>query len=223
MVDLKVLGQNIHILRVEARLSVSEFASMANVPVELVESWEKGLVKPYIREFLVICPILKISEEDLTTRDILSERQNASKNMKTSNDRVTYDWYYGSKKRKVLYILALCLIPSVFILSLLYHIAFLSSLNDYVEPGAEEIYTKEMITVGAILMGYLTTSICGLVFIIIDFFRYIKRVFRFWMIFILSAFIPLIILSAAISLIPYYVYTLYRLITFNKKSKIKLK
>jgi transcriptional regulator with XRE-family HTH domain len=105
------LASNIKILREEARLTIAEFAAKANVSVDTVIGWEKGTIKVYTKDLLVICPILRISEEDIRTRDIKSEREDAYKRMKSKGSRKNFDWYYGSTSKVIYYLLPIILIP----------------------------------------------------------------------------------------------------------------
>ena len=99
------IPSNIKVLREEGRLSVEEFAQRANVSVETVIGWEKGTIKVYTKDLIVICPILKISEEDIRERDIYQERQDAYARMKHGNSRKSFDWYYGNKNKVIYYLI----------------------------------------------------------------------------------------------------------------------
>ena len=111
--DKNYLPSNIKVLREEARLSVEEFAKRANVSVETVIGWEKGTIKVYTKDLIVICPILRISEEDIRERDIKQERLDAYDRMKHGLNRRNFNWYYGSRSKVIFYLLPLILISSL--------------------------------------------------------------------------------------------------------------
>ena len=105
------LPSNIKVLREERRLSIEEFAALAGVSVDTVIGWEKGTIKVYTKDLIVICPILRISEEDIRERDIKQERLEAYDRMKHGSSRKNFDWYYGSKAKVIYYLLPIILIP----------------------------------------------------------------------------------------------------------------
>lgn len=218
MQELTIIGSNISVLRSEARLSVEEFSEASGLSVERIVSLEKGLSKPLTKELMVICPILRISEEDLLERDIKAEREDAKRRMKNSSSRKNYDWYYGKKSTKVFYLLALILIPLTFIISYFGIFSFISEdMFKNATEGEEQVVLN--IKVYRFIYSYIFTCITGAVFMIISTIKRFGRLFRFWMIplFIFSS--GLIYLGIAILLIPYYGYCFYKLVFKHGKNR----
>ena len=131
--DKNCLPSNIKVLREEARLTIEQFAQQANVSVETVIGWEKGTIKVYTKDLLVICPILRISEEDIRERDIRQERLDAYERMKHGTSRKNFDWYYGSRSKVVYYLLPIILIP---IAALIGYLLSLTMVDYYKELNA---------------------------------------------------------------------------------------
>ena len=93
MNDSKFLASNIKVLREESRLSIDEFANKIGVSKDRAREIEEGKSSPYTKELFEICKVLRISEEDILERDILTERMEANKRMKQADSRNTYNWY----------------------------------------------------------------------------------------------------------------------------------
>lgn len=216
--EYEILGSNIKLLREEARLTIEEFAIQAGVDVEVVKLWESGKVKPYTKELMVICPILRIHEEDLLERNLVEERQNAYKKMKTGNNRKNFDWYYGSRSKIIFYLLAVILIPLVGLISYLL-------LKNNVAIEEMKILWKEnsngetnyLLEYAHIIYAYALATICGGVFMIIEVVKRFSHYFKTWYIFLAISLSTFLFTIMAIVLIPFYGYCIYQLVI--KKGK----
>lgn len=212
------LASNIKVLRQEARLSIEEFAEKAGVSVETAKAWEAGTLKVYTKDLMVICPILRIHEEDILERDILSERMEATKRMKQSNARSSYDWYYGSKKKILFYLLPVILIPIIavvtyFIVNSMSYFETMLAIceNEQIEPGFILKYYY-------ITYPYIVSGICGSVFMIIELIKRFGMYIRGWYIYLIISFFSVILAILQILLVPYYIYCLYQLIIKRGKN-----
>lgn len=215
MNDSKFLASNIKVLREESRLSIDEFANKIGVSKDRAREIEEGKSSPYTKELFEICKVLRISEEDILERDILTERMEANKRMKQADSRNTYNWYYGDRKKMLFYILALILIPGVFLLFFLLtkNGIIANNIKEYIAALEEEgIDVPWTIKYYRIVESYLLATICGMVFMIIELIRRFGNSFRVWYLIIVFGLIPVIIFTGALLLIPYYIYCLYQVI-----------
>ncbi len=215
MNDSKFLASNIKVLREESRLSIDEFANKIGVSKDRAREIEEGKSSPYTKELFEICKVLRISEEDILERDILTERMEANKRMKQADSRNTYNWYYGDRKKMLFYILALILIPGVFLLFFLLtkNGIIANNVKEYIAALEEEgIDVPWTIKYYRIVGSYLLATICGMVFMIIELIRRFGNSFRVWYLIIVFGLIPVIIFTGALLLIPYYIYCLYQVI-----------
>ena len=114
-----MLGANIKLLREEARLTKEELAEKVNISVEELTNIEKGKIIPDNKLLKQMCVYLRISVEDILERDIVAERNDAGRRMKSSSVRKDYNWYLGDRKKLAMYISYLIVIPVTFILALL--------------------------------------------------------------------------------------------------------
>ena len=213
------LPSNIKILREEARLSVEQFAEKVGVSVQTVINWENGLQKVYTKDLLVICPILRISEEDILERNIKAEREDAYLRMKKGNSRKDFNWYYGNKNKVIFYLIPLILIPVIAVITWL--IVF--NLSVFTETiGALE---SNNVDVPIILKyyyffyPYFAATIVGSVFIIIEVIKRFRRYFRWWYILMAISFSTLLFGLLAIMLLPYYIYCIYQVFILKGKNR----
>lgn len=197
------LCTNIRQLRIEKRMSTTEFAKELNVAEDIVKAWEKGEAIPSEDEIKKMVEILRISYYDMMTRDILREREETTEKMKKSKERISYNWYYGSRKKVVLDIIYLVSIPLVFL------IAFLLTKNLKYELDGEII---QISTAARIVIAYCPCAIIsGVIFLTNIVLRYQIK-FQFWYIFIIQFIIGISIVVSFFITIPYYIYIIYNLI-----------
>ncbi len=219
--DKNFIPSNIKVLREEARLSVDEFARRANVSVDTVIGWEKGTIKVYTKDLIVICPILKISEEDIRERDIKQERLDAYERMKHGNSRKNYDWYYGSRSRVIYYLLPIILIP---LAALLGYLASLSMTEYYEE--LKLLWIQEGNSAPNYLFEYYNiiypiaaACICATVFMIIEVIKRFRQYFRWWYIMIAISFSSVLMVIACVATIPFYIYCIYQAFVLKGKNR----
>lgn len=219
--DKNYLPSNIKVLREEARLTIEQFAQQANVSVETVIGWEKGTIKVYTKDLLVICPILRISEEDIRERDIRQERLDAYERMKHGTSRKNFDWYYGSRSKVVYYLLPIILIPIAALigyLSSLTMVDYYKELNDLwyqagnSSPNILYEYYK-------IIYPIVAAIICGAVFMIIEIIRRFRQYLRWWYIMIAVSFSSILIFIAGVAIIPFYIYCIYQVFILKGKNR----
>lgn len=215
------LPSNIKILREEARLSVEDLARLANVSVETVIGWEKGTVKVYTKDLLVICPILRISEEDIRKRDIKKEREEAYERMKHGNSRKNFDWYYGSRSKLIFYILPLILIPLVSFLGYLVSL----SMTDYYQE-LKDLWIQAGNSAPNYLFEYyyliypiVAATLCSLVFIVILIIKRYRQYLKWWYLMIAISFSSVLMVVAAVCVIPFYIYCIYQVFVLKGKNR----
>ncbi len=202
---------NIKILREEARLSQEEFADKVGVSLETVKLWEKGKLDPTSSEITIMCPILRIHEEDFLERDILSERNEAGDMMKKSQNRNTYNWYYGDRKIFAFYLSYLIIIPLAIIFTFLI-IGALAKMAP-AEPSDEFINP----IVSQIMASFLVEGFISAIYIIIYMFK--RRILRFqwWYVFWISPALGILTIIAGIGMIGLYGFAFYKAVI--KKGK----
>ena len=219
--DKNYLPSNIKVLREEARLSVEEFAKRANVSVETVLGWEKGTIKVYTKDLIVICPILRISEEDIRVRDIKQERLDAYERMKHGSNRSNFNWYYGSRAKVIFYLLPLILIPIAALLGYLVSLSmaeYYQELNDlWVEAGNSS--PNMLYEYYNIIYPVIAACACGGIFIIIEVIRRFRQYFRWWYIMIAISLSSVLFVIIGIATIPYYIYCIYQVFVLKGKNR----
>lgn len=213
------LPSNIKVLREEARLSVEQFAEKAGVSVQTVLNWENGSQKVYTKDLLVICPILRISEEDILERNIKAEREDAYLRMKKGSTRKDFNWYYGNKNKVVFYLIPLILIPVAALLTWF----IVSNLSVFAE--SIEVLESNNIEVPIILRyyyffyPYIAATLVGSVFIIIEVIKRYRRYFRWWYIVMAISFSTILFCLLAVMLLPYYIYCIYQVFILKGKNR----
>lgn len=215
------LASNIKVLREEARLSIEQFAAKANVSVDTVIGWEKGTIKVYTKDLLVICPILRISEEDIRTRDIKSEREDAYRRMKSKGSRKNFDWYYGSTSKVIYYLLPIILIPLAGIIGFLVSLAmadYYKELNDlWIQAGNSA--PNILFEYYNIIYPIVAAVLCGIVFMIIEIIKRFRHYLRWWYIMLAISFSSILFFVACVAVIPFYIYCIYQVFVLKGKNR----
>ena len=219
--DCQYIASNIKVLREEARLTIEQFAAKAGVSVDTVIGWEKGTLKVYTKDLLIICPILRISEEDIRTRDIKSERESAYKRMKQKGSRKSFDWYYGSQSKVIYYLLPIILVPLAAFIGYLFATFFMQDtinelVNVYLQEGLEVPVFLEYANI-VIPIGF--AAIIGIVFLIIELIRKFRHYFRWWYLFLAISFFSVLVVILSIAVIPYYGYCIYQVFILKGKNR----
>lgn len=200
------LFSNIKQLRIEKRLSTKDLADLMNVDEAKVIAWEKNKAVPDTAQIKQMVNYLKISYVDMMTRDILAERVEAERKIKRSKDRANYNWYYGSRKRIILYLIYLTCVPGIFLIT-----AFLfgNMINDRFQ------YSFLYATLGEAtkyVIAYSACSIISGVIITIRFFSRIHYHFQLWHLFWITTLFWLVFVVGLLATIPYYIYIVVMLI-----------
>ena len=219
--DRNFLPSNIKVLREEARLSIEEFAKLSNVSVETVIGWEKGTIKVYTKDLIVICPILKISEEDIRERDIRQERLDAYDRMKHGSNRSNFNWYYGSRAKIIYYLLPLILIPLAGVLGYIVSL----SMSDYYKE-LNELWVQAgnsapnfMFEYYSIIYPLVGACMCSGVFIIIEVIRRFRQFLKWWYIMLAISFSSVLFVIICIATLPYYIYCFYQVFVLKGKNR----
>lgn len=212
---MKYISTNIKVLREEARLSYEELSEITNINIQRLKEFEKGKTIPTEEEIEILCKPLRIHYEDIIERDILSERNDAGKRMRKSQDRNNYNWYLGDRKKFGLYFsyfliitLGLCLITITSKITGI-DIIFRLDLNGMLIPTT---WLEAFIT-SYLLMSY-PAGICFIVWLLIK----LRYRFVWWHIFWLSFVISLIPVVGAFSMIPGIGYSFYKSIIKRGKN-----
>lgn len=206
-----MLGANIKLLREEARLTKEELAEKVNISVEELTNIEKGKIIPDNKLLKQMCVYLRISVEDILERDIVAERNDAGRRMKSSSVRKDYNWYLGDRKKLAMYISYLIVIPVTFILALL----LFSQTKEILVNELEMPIFQANITI--FMWSYLITCLPTFVYVLLFIIKKYSITFRWWYLLILQFIFTLGMLLAAIALIPGIFYSMYQI--FIKKGK----
>lgn len=215
------LPSNIKVLREERRLSIEEFAALAGVSVDTVIGWEKGTIKVYTKDLIVICPILRISEEDIRERDIRQERLEAYDRMKHGSSRKNFDWYYGSKAKVIYYLLPIILIPLAALLGYLVSLQmadYYQELNKlWAEAGnSAPNYLYEYYS---IVYPIIAGCGCALIFMIIEVIKRFRQYLKWWYIMLAISFFSVLFVVACVATIPFYIYCFYQVFVLKGKNR----
>lgn len=219
---MSFLHTNIKVLREEARLTIADFASAMEVDLETAKRWEKGKVVPSNQEIQKMCPLLRISYEDMLERDILSERREAGSMMKKSHNRQTYNWYYGDTKKIAFYLVYLVLIPSLVVLGYFGQKIVFDIEPDMIRTIFLPYFSIEVINKNITLLMwlhsyYLISFVAG-VMITVKLAIRIRYRFQWWHIFWYTVIIFIIEIGGLLLMIPYWGYSFYKAIIKRGKN-----
>lgn len=206
-----MLGANIKLLREEARLTKEELAEKVNISVEELTNIEKGKIIPDNKLLKQMCVYLRISVEDILERDIVAERNDAERRMKSSSVRKDYNWYLGDRKKLAMYISYLIVIPVTFILALL----LFSQTKEILVNELEMPVFQANIRI--FMWSYLITCLPTFVYVLLFIIKKYSVTFRWWYLLILQFIFTIGMLLAAIALVPGIFYSMYQI--FIKKGK----
>ena len=206
------LYSNIKVLREEARLTIEDLAEKMEVSSEVIKLWESNKAVPSYYEIEKLCKYLRISQYDIMTRDILDERNKADKKLRSSSERKNYDWYYGSKKIVTLNLVYLIGMPLLYIFFVFFWHLVPIDLSLFVS----------IISIFGNAFNYIIAYVgCALIsgwIIAITFMIKIRYRFKFWHLLFISFYVTVVELVGLIGTIPYYIYTLIKLITLKGRN-----
>lgn len=219
-----VLGNNIKVLRTEARLTVEELSEKTNISIERINELESGNDHPLIRELDALCPVLRISEEDFLERDILSERSDARSRMNKEHAKGSFSWYYGDKKVVLFYVIGLVAVIIGGIASMLYYM-YINQLDLIQTPEYQEAGLS-LLDQLALYVGYIAYfppggSLATAVMIVIEIYKRTSLKFTWWHVVILFSASSIIVAIGAALSIPYIFYCLYQIIIKRGRARIK--
>lgn len=220
---MSILSKNLKLLRKESYLSFEEIVEKIGVTEEEFLSWEEGLSEPDEETLEIVCRVLRMPYEDIRDRDLTLEREEATKQMKNKGVRKDYDWYFGSKTAKLFHIGYILYFIIGLIVAILVWRKMISMYGDFTElleffPGmtVEQIKLKYMFQD---LVSCLAVFAFGAgIFIAVWFFKRHTFVFNPWYILWFSLLLLLFVIIAAVTCIPFFVYSIIQL--FPKKKRV---
>ena len=219
---MSILASNLKLLREEASMSINDLSEKTGINEQLLIAFEEDRITPNEYQIEVLCRVLKMPSEDITTRDLKVERAEATKGMRSKETREQYNWYFGNKKR---FIFFLCYL-FYFVIATSLLIWFIA--NKIVSEGITWELLKEsyyyynysypfaiyLVLVFWQLFKY-AMIIYGLgasFFIIFDFLWGRRVYFRWWYIFWIGVIFTLVVFLGIFGALPYFIYTIVRLI-----------
>ena len=219
---MSILSKNLKLLRKESYLSFEEIVEKIGVTEEEFLSWEEGISEPDEETLEIVCRVLRMPYEDIRDRDLTLEREEATKQMKNKGVRKDYDWYFGSKTAKLFHIGYILYFIIGLIVAILVWRKMISMYGDFTElleffPGmtVEQIKLKYMFQD---LVSCLAVFAFGAgIFIAVWFFKRHTFVFNPWYILWFSLLLLVFVIIAAVTCIPFFVYSIIQL--FPKKKR----
>lgn len=220
---MSILSKNLKLLRKESYLSFEEIVEKIGVTEEEFLSWEDGISEPDEETLEIVCRVLRMPYEDIRDRDLTLEREEATKQMKNKGVRKDYDWYFGSKTAKLFHIGYILYFIIGLIVAILVWRKMISMYGDFTElleffPGmtVEQIKLKYMFQD---LVSCLAVFAFGAgIFIAVWFFKRHTFVFNPWYILWFSLLLLVFVIIAAVTCIPFFVYSIIQL--FPKKKRV---
>lgn len=220
---MSILSKNLKLLRKESYLSFEEIVEKIGVTEEEFLSWEEGISEPDEETLEIVCRVLRMPYEDIRDRDLTLEREEATKQMKNKGVRKDYDWYFGSKTAKLFHIGYILYFIIGLIVAILVWRKMISMYGDFTElleffPGmtVEQIKLKYMFQD---LVSCLAVFAFGAgIFIAVWFFKRHTFVFNPWYILWFSLLLLVFVIIAAVTCIPFFVYSIIQL--FPKKKRV---
>lgn len=218
---MSILSKNLKLLRKESYLSLDEIVDKVGITKEEYTKWEEGIGEPNDIVLEKLCQVLKMPYEDIRERDLTEERDEALSQMKGKKDRKNFDWYFGSKTEKmfhlayiIYFIVGLSLAILVCnLLQLRYGDYSMVSLN---YPNYTLEYIKILLFVLDLIkcIGVFVVG-CG-VFMLIWFLKRHTIPIYWWYIWFISFIITALIIISALGCIPFFVYSIIKLIKKKK-------
>ncbi len=224
--SIEIIAANIRLLRKEARLTVEELSEKTGITVDRINEIESGKANIYTREYMLLCPILHINEDDLVERDLCKERKEALDRMNKTHNKGDFSWYYGDKKIVLFYLigLILCLLSGIVVYSYYKFTGYLELLSKAVEELGEE--PSILLDSIALKVGYLSYALQGAalpcsIMIIIEIYKRTSLKLAWWHIAIMFSLSSVIFAIGYIACIPYVFYCLYQIIIKRGRARVK--
>ena len=200
---------------------IAQEAEISNIYVVESEEALKMISFSDTKDLLIICPILRISEEDIRTRDIKSERESAYKRMKQKGSRKSFDWYYGSKAKVIYYLLPIILIP---LAALIGYFVSLTMTEYYKELSelwfeAGNSAPNYLFQYYNIIYPIIAGCGCALIFMIIEVIRRFRQYLKWWYIMLAISFFSVLFVIACVATIPFYIYCCYQVFVLKGKNR----
>lgn len=218
---MSILSKNLKLLRKESYLSFEEIVEKIGVSEEEFLEWEEGLSEPDEDTLEIACQVLKMPYEDIRERDLTLEREEATKQMKTSGARKNYDWYFGSRTAKLFHIgYIVYFIVGLVLASLAWKMMMPTdeAINELLEDnvGVSFEWLKLTIMLGNFVSCFSVFAGGAGIFIAIWYLK--RRTIRFswWYILWFSVILTLFVIISAIACIPFFVYSIIQLFPKRK-------
>ena len=219
---MSILARNLKLLREEASLSISTLSEKTGINEQLLSAFEEDKITPNEYQIEVLCRILKMPSEDIMVRDLVAERANATKQMRSKTKRNEYNWYFGDKKRFIFFLVYLAYFVIATTILVWYYTNYFMRIGLTIPVLRNEHYLYNypypfFIFVILVLWQYMKYGLIayslGVSFFILFDFLWGKRLyFRWWYIFWIGVAFTLVVILGIVGAFPYFVYTIVRLI-----------
>ena len=221
---MSILASNLKLLREEASMSINDLSEKTGINEQLLIAFEEDRITPNEYQIEVLCRVLKMPSEDITTRDLKVERAAATKGMRSKETREQYNWYFGNKKRIIFYIAYLAFFVIATTILALYvtnriNAFFLENTMEQLKDYYYIYYSAYPFVVFLIVFfwqlskfGFIVYGLGISFFIIFDFLWGRRVYFRWWYIFWIGVIFTLVVFLGIFGALPYFVYTIVRLI-----------
>lgn len=219
---MSILSKNLKLLRKESYLSFEEIVEKIGVTEEEFIEWEEGISEPDDDTLELACQVLKMPYEDIRERDLTLEREDALKQMKGSESRKNYDWYFGSKSVKLFHIgyiayFVLGLAITIFIwIKMIPSDEMVNELLEY-NIGMTFEQLKLEIMLGNFVSCFSVFAGGAGIFIAIWYFKRHTFRFSFWYILWFGVLLTVFVIISAIACIPFFVYSIIQLFPKSKR------
>lgn len=213
------LSSNLRLLRNEANLSLEELSERTSINVILLEAFENDKYSPNEYQLEVICKVLRIPYDEISERDLVEERKQATHMMKSKENRNNFNWYFGSRKKFIFYLsYIIYFVVTISLFSLYYINKFENITLDMLRK--EWLTTSSLSFETYVILFYYTHMSVGItifslgvsVFLLIDYFSKHSFYFRWWYIFWISFFFTCLQIIGFVGALPYLIYVIIKLI-----------
>lgn len=213
---------NLKLLRDEARLTTSELAEKTGINERLIIAFENDELVPNDYQLEVLCKVLKMPSDEIASRNLPEERKNATKEMKHTQNRNNYNWYFGNRKHLIFYLCYIAYFLVGVTTLVLYYTYKFDAMGITSQKLHDAFYLQNLsypYFVYVILIfwqnmrfGLIAFSFGISFFILFEYFSSHRFVFRWWYIFWITIFVTFIELLGLFGAIPYLIIILIRII-----------
>ena len=220
---MSILANNLKLLRKEANLSLEELSEKTGISANILEGFETDQFIPNDYQLEVLCHVLLMPFEDIKTRDLETERRNATSMMKEKGNRNNYNWYFGNKRNFILFLsyIIFFIIAMTVVGIMIYLTCISKTFTTNWQLLKTDMDQIDKITLFFNLMRYIFQNIyivltaigvIDVVFFCLHYFAYHTFTFRIWYIFLFSFFLAMLPFIGLIGSWIMFIYYLVRLI-----------